>query len=81
MMDAFLDAADFDDADLRAWKRAYRSLQVSGSQDCLSEEQFLAMLSEHLCGAARTNLADHIVQCQRCTDLYQLLLRLPPSGS
>jgi hypothetical protein len=67
-----------DDIDLNAWKRVYRSLQAPRSQDCLRDEQFLALLLEDICGAARAALADHIVQCQRCTDVYQMLLRLPP---
>jgi hypothetical protein len=32
-------------------------------------------------GASRTCLADHIVQCQLCTDAYLLLRRVPPLGS
>jgi len=73
MMDAFPN-----DAARNAWKRAYRSLQVPRSHDCLSDEQFLALFLDAIHGVARIRLADHIVQCQRCTDAYQLLLRLPP---
>lgn len=75
-MDAF-----FKDADLQAWKRAYRSLQASRSHECLSDEQFIALVLDDIQGADRTPLADHIVQCQRCTDAYQLLLRLLPPRS
>ena len=66
----------FNDSDLQAWKQAYRSLQASRSEECLSDEQFIALVMGSIQGVDRTRLADHIVQCQRCTDAYQILLRL-----
>jgi hypothetical protein len=81
MMDALPNDADCNEADLTAWQRAYRSLQAPRSCDCLRAEQFLALVLEAIHGAARTRLADHIVRCQRCTDVYQVLLRLPPPGA
>jgi hypothetical protein len=71
-MDAF-----FNDADLQAWKQAYRSLQAPRSDDCLSDEQLIALVLNQIQDTDRTRLADHIVRCQLCTDAYQLLLRLP----
>lgn len=71
----------FKDADLQAWKQAYRSLQVPTSHDCLRNEQFIALILDEIRGANRICLADHIVHCQRCTDAYQLLLRLLPPRS
>lgn len=68
----------FNDADLQAWKRAYRSLQVPRSHDCLSDDQLIALVLNAIQGEDRTRLADHIVQCQRCSEAHQLLLRLPP---
>jgi hypothetical protein len=79
-MDPFDNEADFNEVDLKAWKRAYRSLQAPQSCNCLRDEQFLALILDAIHGAARTALADHIVRCQRCTDVYQWLLRLPPPG-
>lgn len=64
-------------ADLKAWKQAYRSIQIARAPDCLSEAQFVAMVMDNIHGVARLKLANHIVQCQHCTDVYQLLLRLP----
>ena len=67
----------FNDADLLAWKQAYRVLQAPRSDDCLSDGQLIAHVLNQIQDVDRTRLADHIVRCQRCTDAYQLLLRLP----
>ena len=67
----------FNDADLHAWKQAYRALQAPRSDDCLREAQLIDLVLGKIQGVARTRLADHIVQCQRCADAYQMLSRLP----
>ena len=67
--------------DLQVWKERYRSVQIERSPDCLSETQFMAMILKRVHGAARRELADHVVACRRCTEIYQLLLRLPSSGT
>jgi hypothetical protein len=48
------------------------------SHDCLSDDQLIALVLNAIQGEDRTRLADHIVQCQRCSEAHQLLLRLPP---
>ena len=68
------------DPDFQTWKQAYRSLQAPKSHDCLSDDQFIALVLDEIQGANRTCLADHIVQCQLCTDAYLLLRRVPPLG-
>jgi hypothetical protein len=65
-----------DDLDLVAWRQAYRSLQAPGSPGCPPEDRLIALVLHEPPYAERTELADHIVWCRRCTDLYQLLLRV-----
>lgn len=68
------------EADLLAWKQAYRTLQAPASDACLTDEQFRAMLLEALQGEARTRLAAHLGPCQRCTDGHQWRRRWRPPG-
>jgi hypothetical protein len=65
-----------DDLDLAAWRQAYRSLQTPGSPSCPPEDRLIALVLHEPSCAERAALADHIVRCRRCTDLYQLLLRV-----
>jgi hypothetical protein len=67
-----------DDLDLKAWRQAYRALQTLGSSACPSDDQLIALVLNEVCAGERQRLADHIVQCQRCTDTYRLLVRLHP---
>ena len=64
------------DPDLKAWRQAYRALQAPGSPACPSEHQLIALVLNEVDSGERQRLADHIVQCQRCTDMYRLLMRL-----
>jgi hypothetical protein len=65
-----------DELDLVAWRQAYRSLQDPGSLSCPPEDRLIALVLHEPTHAERAELADHIVRCRRCTDLYQLLLRV-----
>jgi hypothetical protein len=65
-----------DDLDLAAWRQAYRSLQSLGSPGCPPEDCLIALILHEPPRAERAELAEHIVRCRRCTDLYQLLLRV-----
>ena len=65
-----------DDLDLKAWRQAYRALQAPGSLACPSDDQLIALVLNEVCVGKRQCLGDHIVQCQRCTDTYRLLVRL-----
>ena len=64
------------DLDLKAWRQAYRALQAPGSPACPPDDQLIALVLNEVDAGERERLADHIVQCQRCTDTYRLLVRL-----
>lgn len=64
------------DPNLKAWRQAYRTLQAPGSQACPSDDQLIALVLNEVNAGERERLADHIVQCQCCTDMYRLLMRL-----
>ena len=66
------------DLDLKAWRQAYRALQAPGSPACPPDDQLIALVLNEVDVGERERLADHIVQCQRCTDTYRLLVRLYP---
>jgi hypothetical protein len=63
-----------DELGLAAWRQAYRSLQDAGSPSCPPEDRLIALVLHEPPCAERAELADHMVRCRRCTDLYQLLL-------
>ena len=65
-----------DDLDLAAWRQAYRVLQAPGSTACPPDDQLMALVLNEVSSGEREHLADHIVQCQRCTDTYRRLVRL-----
>jgi hypothetical protein len=65
-----------DELGLAAWRQAYRNLQDPGSPGCPPEDRLIALVLHEPPRAEREELADHIVRCRRCTDLYQLLLRV-----
>jgi hypothetical protein len=65
-----------DDLDLASWRQAYRGLQGPGSPDCPPDDRLITLVLHEPLRAEREHLADHIVSCRRCTDLYQLLLRV-----
>ena len=69
-----------DGATLNAWKQAYRTLQAPSADACLTDKQFIAMVLQEIQVEARAGLADHIVQCQRCTQAYQWLLHHRAAG-
>ena len=64
------------DPDLKAWRQAYRALQEPGSPACPRGDELIALVLNKVDAGKRERLADHIVQCQRCTDTYRLLVRL-----
>ena len=64
-----------DDLDLAAWRQAYRALQVPGSTACPPDDQLIALVRTAVDAGERERLANHIVQCQHCTDRYRLLMR------
>ena len=66
------------DPDLEAWRQAYRALQAHGSPACPRDDELIALTLNEVDAGERLHLADHIVQCQRCTDTYRLLVRLHP---
>jgi hypothetical protein len=70
-----------DDPDLEAWRQAYRALQAPGSPACPSDDQLIALVLNEVGAWERQRLADHLVQCQRCTDTYRLLMRLYPGAA
>jgi hypothetical protein len=47
-----------------------------GSPGCPPEACLIALVLHEPPRAERADLADHIVRCRRCTDVYQLLLRV-----
>ena len=65
-----------DDRDIELWREAYRSLQSHGSPSCPPDDRLIALVLHEHQSAGREQLADHIVSCRRCTDLYQILLRV-----
>jgi len=65
-----------DDLDLALWRQTYRGLQGPGSPDCPPDDRLIAVVLHEPPRAEREQLADHIVRCRRCTDLYQFLLRV-----
>jgi hypothetical protein len=65
-----------DDLDLALWRQTYRGLQGPGSPDCPPDDRLIALVLHEPPRAEREQLADHIVRCRRCTDLYQFLLRV-----
>jgi hypothetical protein len=64
------------DPNLKAWRQAYRALQAPGSPACPPDDQLIALVLNEVNAGERERLADHIVQCQCCTDMYRLLMRL-----
>jgi hypothetical protein len=64
------------DLDLQSWRQAYRDLQGRGSPSCPPDERLIALVLHEDQSAEREPLADHLVSCRRCTDFYQLLLRV-----
>jgi hypothetical protein len=65
-----------DDLDLQSWRQAHRDLQGRGSPACPPDDHLIALVLHEGWHLDREVLADHIVRCRRCTDLYQLLLRV-----
>ena len=69
------------DAELAAWREAYRDLQSAGSANCPDDETLAALaLGEdtgeatgETTGAARERLADHVAACRRCAGRYRTL--------
>jgi hypothetical protein len=70
-----------DDPALKGWRQTYRALQGPGSPACPHDDELIALALTEVDVGERQRLADHIVQCQRCTDMYRLLVRLYPSTS
>jgi hypothetical protein len=62
-----------DEAELAAWREAYRSLQTAGSPDCPDDETLAALATGESLGAERERLADHVAGCRRCADRYRTL--------
>ena len=69
------------DLDLKAWRQTYRAMQAPGSPACPPDDQLIALVLNEVDAGERERLADHIVQCQCCTDTYRLLVRLYPSAA
>ena len=65
-----------DDLDIESWRQAYRDLQSHGSPSCPPDDHLIALVLHERPCAEREQLADHIVSCRRCTDLYRLLLHV-----
>jgi hypothetical protein len=63
-----------DHLDMEAWRQAYRDLQSRGSARCPPDDQLIDLALHKHSGNEREQLADHIVSCRRCTDLYRLLV-------
>jgi hypothetical protein len=70
-----------DDPDLEAWRQAYRALQGPGSLACPRDDELIALVLNEVDARERERLADHLVQCQQCTDTYRLLVRLYPGAA
>jgi hypothetical protein len=70
-----------DDPALKAWRQTYRALQGPGSPACPRDDELIALVLNEVDAGERQRLADHIVQCQRCTDMYRLLVRLHPGAA
>jgi hypothetical protein len=65
-----------DDLDIESWRQAYRDLQSRGSASCPPDDRLITLvLHGHPC-PEREQLADHIVNCRRCTGLYRILLHV-----
>lgn len=65
-----------DDLNIESWRQAYRDLQSRGSPSCPPDNHLIALVLHEHPGTEQEQLADHIVSCRRCTDLYQILLRV-----
>jgi hypothetical protein len=62
--------------DIQQWRQAYRVLQGCGSPHCPGDDRLIALILHETQDAEREQLADHLVRCRRCTDLYRTLLRI-----
>jgi hypothetical protein len=65
-----------DDLDIESWRRAYRDFQGPGSASCPPDDHMIVLVLHEQPCTERGQLADHIVSCRRCTDLYRILVHV-----
>jgi len=63
----------FDERDLSALRRAYRSLLTERSDACPDGDAMVELVAGDLPGEERERLADHIVACRSCASDYRRL--------
>lgn len=62
--------------ELERWREVYAAELPEAGATCPSEERLAALAMGEVSGAARTELADHVVACPRCAEAYRTLAEL-----
>lgn len=71
-----MDDRTLPEAELAAWRAAYRDLQEPGSSRCPSDDALVELILGEVPQEGGDRLADHVTGCRSCSERFRLLSEL-----